>query len=176
MKLLSSTRNKTILLLLITLVMFAGWQVGGETMYAKVLVGTTNVVLDAATNDSHIEYKKEGSGRYHFEVHTRIDGRKAHYPQETGGLMQPFVIVLSWQIFLFFVLKRRSAIQSLLVNVAVFLLIQIIFMIMLTGYYSSDFMQYVFTMMMDSFYIIALVLVIKDQMLYQVFAKEGGAK
>ena len=178
MAILSSTRNKIILLLVISVLIFTAWQAGLETAYTKVLVVTTNFSLDIVKNDTHIELeKKEGTdGSYQFRVFTRIDGRKGNYPQEPGTLLQPFVIVLSWQIFLFFVLKRKTAWQSLGVNVGIFLLIQIIFLILLTGYYSSTVQQYIFTMMLDSFYIIALTLIIKDNMLYPVFGKKVDVK
>ena len=178
MAILSSTRNKIILLLLISMLIFAAWQAGLEIAYAKVLVGTTNFSLGIVKKDTHIEFEeKEGTnGLYQFKVFTSIDGRKGHYPQETSSLMQPFIIVLSWQIFLFFVLKRKSAWRSLGVNIGIFLLVQMIFLILLTGYYTSTVQQYIFTMMLDSFYIIALILVIKDNMLYPVFRKKVDVK
>ncbi len=177
MAILASTRNKIILLLLISVLIFAGWQAGFETAYAKVLVGATNFSLSIIKKDTHIEYKKkEGTdGLYQFVVFTRIDGRKGNYPQETSSLMQAFVFVLSWQIFLFFILKIKSAWKLLAVNIGIFILVQAIFLILLTGYYNSTVQQYIFTMMLDSFYIIALILVIKDNMLYQVFNKKADS-
>ena len=59
MKLLSSTRNKIILLLLITLLVFTGWQAGLETVYAKLVVSTTNYTLDVIKDDTRIEYKRK---------------------------------------------------------------------------------------------------------------------
>ncbi len=178
MTILSSTGNKIILLLLISVLIFAAWQAGLEIAYAKVLVGTTNFSLSIIKKDTHIEFeKKEGTdGLYQFRVFTSIDGRKGHYPQETSSLMQPFIIILSWQIFLFFVLKRKSAWRSLGTNIGIFLLVQMIFLILLTGYYTSTVQQYIFTMMLDSFYIIALILIIKDNMLYPVFRKKVDVK
>jgi len=173
MAILSSNRNKIILLLLISVLVFAAWQAGLETAYAKVLVVTTNLSLKIVKTETHIEFEeKEGTdGLYRFRVFTVIDGREGNYPQEPGTLLQPFVIVLSWQIFLFFVLKRKAAWKSLGVNTGIYLLVQIIFLILLTGYYSSPVQQYIFTMMLDSFYIIALTLIIKDNMIYPVFRK-----
>jgi len=171
MKLLSSKRNKILLLLLISLLIFTGWQFGGEQLYTKLLVGTTNVTLKVIKKDTHIEYEKqEGNSKlYQFKVTTRIDGRIGSYPQEIGGLMQPFVIVLSWQVFLFIIIERKNAIKAFITNIAIFMLMQIIFLILLTGYYTSDIQQYIFTIMLDSFYIIALVLIIKDNILFSVF-------
>jgi len=178
MVLFSSTRNKIILLLLISALVFTAWQSGAERVYAQVLIGTTNFFVGMAKEDTHIELENinENDKTYQYRVFTRIDGRKGNYPQETGGVMQPFVIVLSWQIFLFFVLKRKPALTSLVMNVGIFLLIQVVFLFFLTGYYNSGVQKYLYTMMLDSFYIFALILVIKDQMLYRVFSKKGAAK
>ena len=178
MAILTSTPGRIVLLLLISLLVFVGWQAGLENAYAKVLVGTTNAVVSNLKADTHIEIEKttKYEAGYQFKIFTRIDGRKASYPQEPGSLLQPFVIILSWQIFLFSVLKRKWALQSMLINFGLFILIQVIFMILLTGYYNSDVQQYIYTMMMDSFYIIALVFVIKDYMLYPVFVKSGQPK
>jgi hypothetical protein len=174
MKLLSSRGSKILLLVLISLLIFTGWQYGGELIYAKFLVGTTNVSLGIIKTDTHIEYvKKEGSdNKYQFKVNAVIDGRKGSYPQEVGGLLQPFVIILSWQIFMFFVINKKSAIISLVTNVVGFMFVQIIFLILLTGYYTSDIQQFIFTIMIDSFYIVALILIIKDNILYSVFGKQ----
>ncbi len=152
---------------------FAGWQAGMESSYAKILVGSTNVCLGIVKNDTHIKLEKTADGEaiHQFRVYTRIDGRKGNYPQETGGVMQPIVIILSWQLFLFFVLKPKQASISMAVNIALFLLVQIIFLFLLTGYYTSTVQKYIYTIMLDSFYIIALILIIKDNILYSIFRK-----
>ena len=66
-------------------------------------------------------------------------------------------------------INRKSAIISLVINVGVFMLVQIVFLLLLTGYYTSDIQQYIFTIMLDTFYIVALILIIKDNILYSVF-------
>lgn len=175
MAILSSSRNKIIVLFLISVLVFVGWQYGLENTYTKILVGATNTCLGILTNDTHIELEKKSpqSNMYQFRIYTIVDGRKGNYPQDTGGILQPFVIILSWQIFLFLAIKRRDAFISLGANIGIFLIIQILFLIMLTNYYSSTVQQYLFTMMMDSFYIIALILIIKDNILYGVFKGNG---
>jgi len=178
MTILSSSRNKIIALLLITVVVFVGWQYGLETAYTKILVKATNISLDIFTDDTHIELEKisEQSNLYQFRVFTTIEGRKGNYPQEASGILQAFVIILSWQIFLFLVLKKKDAFKSLGINIGIYFLIQIIFLMMLTGYYTSTIQQFLFDIMLDSFYIIALILVIKDNIVYGVFSKEGIRK
>ncbi len=171
MKILSTSRNKIILLLLISILIFAGWKSGIEVVYARALVATTNVCLKMAKKDTHLAFEKTAT-YYEFKIDTQSDGRNFSYPLETGSWMQPFVIVLSWQIFLFFVLKRRLAFRSLGVNVGIFLLLQTIFMIFMTGYFSST-TQLVFCyILFDIFSVVAVILVIKDYLLYPVFTKK----
>ncbi len=173
MKILSSNRNKIILLLLISIFVFIFWRSGFETVYARVLTGTTNYFLNIAKKDTHIELErnKEKEGLYQFRIYTIIGDKIGNYPQETGSILHPFVIILSWQIFLFFVLNRRSLLKTLWINMGIFIFIQIFFLIMLTGYYNSKVQQFLYTVLIDSFYVIALVLVIKDNMLFPLFGK-----
>ncbi len=174
MKLFDTNWKKILLLIVISMAIFGAWEMGMERFYEKALVGASNVVLKVVKNDTRIELEKNGIGdSYQFRVYTRIDGKKGNYPQETGGLLEPFVIVLSWQLFLFFVLNSKSAAKLLGINVTVFVFFQLLFLIFLSNYYSSAIQQFLFDMMLDNFYIVALILVIKDNMLYPVFRNKG---
>ncbi len=170
MKFLRKTRNKILLIIGISILVFAGWESGLEIIYAKSLVGTSNVVLSVVKEQTHIELEKAKKG-YQFRVYTLVGGRKGHYPQEIGGLLQPFVIILSWQLFLFFVLRTRTAFASLGINIGIFLLIQVYLLYLLTGYYNSDTNKLIYSSMLDSFYVFAVILVIKDNLLFRVFGK-----
>lgn len=171
MAIFKSNRNKIILILLISVTTFTGWVMGIEVVYTKVLLGTTNIGLSLFSEDTRIDLEETVGMKepYQFKVHTVIDGRKGSYPQEIGGMLQPFVIILSWQLFLFFVLNAKTAVKSLGVNIGIFLIIQSVFLILLTNYYSSETAKYIYTLLLDSFYIVALVLIIKDNMYYGVF-------
>jgi len=169
---LASSRNKIILLIAISLLIFTLWESGFEKKYEEALVSVTNVTLNIVKKDTHIKLEETANNNsYQFRVYTRIQGRKGNYPQETGGLMEPFVIVLSWQLFLFFVINKKTAFKLLAVNISVFMAIQVLFLYFLTGYYNSEIQKFLFDMMLDNFYIIALILVIKDNMLYPVFKR-----
>jgi len=171
---LTSNINKAILLILISIIVFGAWELGLEKKYEQALVGITNKTLPIIKKNTRIELEKEpNNDTYQFRVYTRIQGRMGNYPQETGGLMEPFVIVLSWQLFLFFVINIKSAFKLFLANLLTFLFIQIVFLVFLTGYYNSSVQQFLFDMMLDNFYIIALILVIKDNILYPVFRKSN---
>ena len=172
MTILTSRRNKIILLIAISMLIFGAWEMGMEKGYEKALVSITNGALHVVKKDTRIALEKnDAKDTYQFRVYTRVQGRMGNYPQETGGLMEPFVIVLSWQLFLFFLIKKKNAFKLLGVNVGIFVALQMLFLIFLTGYYNSSIQQYLFNMMLDNFYIIALILVIKDNMIYPVFRK-----
>ncbi len=169
---ITSNIIKTIFLIIISIVVFGAWELGLENVYEETLVEITNDALSVLKKDTRIDLeKKQNSDAYQFRVRTRIQGRMGSYRQETGGLMEPFVIVLSWQLFLFLVLKFKSALKLLIINLTIFLFLQVIFLFFLTGYYNSIIQQFLFDMMLDNFYIIALILVIKDSILYPTFRK-----
>lgn len=177
MKLLSNTYIKIILIVIISLGVFTAWEFGFERAYEKLLVGTTNIVVSFVKKETKIEIETNPTTKKdYFKVTTLIQGRKGSYPQEVGGLLQPAVIILSWQIFLFFIINRKSAFRALWINFLIFLFFQVIFLVLLTGYYNSEFQKFVFNLMIDTFYVIALILIIKDNMLYPIFKKEQSKK
>lgn len=171
MKALSSNRTKTLVIVIISIAIFALWQYGLEVVYARVLSTGTNVVLMLVKPDTKVSVEKDQQDTYLFKVQTRIDGRSASFPQTFGSLLQPFVILLSWQLFLFLVISRKQALRSLAINFSIYFSLQIIFLIFLTGYYSSEILRFLYVMLMDSFYIIGIVLVIKDNIRYPIFVK-----
>jgi len=170
MAIITSNWLKAVVLIIITVAIFIGWSRGIEVVYARALLVGTNMTLGIVKNNTSIELEKADE-TYQFRVRTIIDTRRASFPQAFGSLLQPFVIILSWQIFLFFALNRKSALQSLGLNLGIYYLFQVIFLILLTGYHTSEVQKFIYVMLMDSFYIIGLVLVIKDNMLYPVFRK-----
>lgn len=170
---ITSTPYKIILLIVLSIIVFGAWEMGLERVYEKALVSITNTTLPIIKKDTRIELEKtENKDAFQFRVYTRVQGRMGNYPQETGGLMEPLVIVLSWQLLLFFILNYKTALKLLAVNLVTFIFIQVLFLIFLTGYYNSSVQQFLFDMMLDNFYIIALILVIKDNILYPVFRKK----
>ena len=173
-KLLQSNTNKIILLVLISIVVFVIWHIGLETVYIKTVTGISNFTIGMFEDNTRIELTKE-NGLYHFDVFTYMQGREITYPQEIGSSMQPFIIVLSWQIFLFFVQNRKRAFKSLAINFLIYIAIQVFYLYMLTNFYTSAFAKFMFQLMMDSFYIVAVILVIKDYMIYSFRKKLSQA-
>lgn len=168
MAFIKSTPLKILTLVLITIAIFLFWLKGLEIVYARVLLGGTNSVLGIIKSDTHIELEKADAS-YQFKVHTRIDGREASYPQVLGSLLQPTVIIIAWQIFLFFAIGKSAALRSLAVNFVIFYFAQIVLLVLLSAFYQSEVQKFFYLMLMDSFYIIALAIVIKDNLLYKVF-------
>jgi small-conductance mechanosensitive channel len=71
-------------------------------------------------------------------------------------------MILTWQILLFFNVERKKAIRSAIENLLAFYLVQVIYVLLLTGYYGSSTIKFVYDLLMDSFYIIVLFLIVKD--------------
>ena len=113
-----------------------------------------------------------------FIVQTIIDGKKGSYPQKADLILLPFIMVLTWQILLFFNLPRKYAVRSALENIIVFYLIQVIYVLLLTSYYNSGTVKFLYDLLLDSFYIIALFLIVKDAFKYQLigFVKQVKEK
>lgn len=160
--------KKILLLLGIAMITSTLWFSGLETVYARVLVFSSNIILDLGNRETRLSIQEENNIHL-FRVHTRIEGRKANYSQKFGSLLIPTVMILSWQMFSAFYLKRKKAIQSSLFNLGILLLLQIIFLLFLTIYHSSSAAKYLYDMMMDSFYIFALFLIIVDNLRNPIF-------
>ncbi len=170
---LESKRSKIILLLVITILVFAVWQIGYEPVHARILAGGTNGWLKMVGSDKSIKYEVKDNKSL-FRVHITMEGKEYTFPQEIGPLLQPTVIIVSWQIFLFFILGWRKGLRLMLINLAIFVGLQVFFLVQLTGFHTSGFQKFLYGLMVDSFYIIALILVIKDTIFQAVFRKKSA--
>ena len=165
--------RKIALLLSLSLLVALLWFSGHEGLYARVLVGPANAVLGIAGRETRIRVEEQ-NGRDVFMVHTRIDGRQAMYPQRFGALLIPTVMILSWQGFTAFYLKRRRALRSTALNFGIFLGFQVVFLLLLSAYHGSAAARYVYDMLMDSFYIVAMAIIIIDHIRHPVFTKRAA--
>ncbi|MBP6978539.1 MAG: hypothetical protein PHD61_05270 [Bacteroidales bacterium] len=171
MRRLKSKTGKVILLIAITILVFILWQIGLESVHARILGGCTNASLHLFGSDKSIQYLPDDDHVAIFRIRLIKDGLPNEFKQEIGPLLQPTVIVLAWQLFLFLVLPLKKAFRLLLINLAIFIGLQVFFLIQLTGFHTSSFQKFLYRLMVDSFYIIALILLIKDNLLYPVFRK-----
>jgi hypothetical protein len=85
-------------------------------------------------------------------------------------------MILTWQILLFFNLPFKQASRSAVQNIVIFYIIQLIYVLLLTAYYNNSIVKFIYDLLLDSFYIIALFLIVKDSFKYELIglAKRAG--
>jgi len=142
------------------------WYLGLKILYAKILIGLTNLFL-LPWPDTYLKVFIQADQPV-FEVFTLIDGKNAKYPQETKLILLPILMILTWQTLIFFNLHWKKAWASTLSNLGIFLGIQVIFVLLLTSYYTSPVAKYIYDLLTDSFYIVALFLIVKDTFKYRL--------
>ncbi len=160
--------KKFILLLAATLVVTLLWFAGLQHVYARVLAFSTNTVLSAAGRASNIQVDRQDDARF-FHVNTFIDGNRAEYPQKYTTILLPTVMMLVWIGITPFFRKRPAAIRSSLSVFLVLLFTQVIFLLLLTAYHTSATAHFFYNVMRDGFYIIALGVIIIDNLVDPVF-------
>jgi hypothetical protein len=125
-----------------------------------------NIVL-IFSSDTHVGLKMTEDAPT-FMIETIIDGRKGTYPQQADLILLPFIMILTWQILLFFNLPLKYALRSALENILAFYIIQLVYVLLLTSYYNSETIKFIYNLLLDSFYIIALFLIVKDAFKYEL--------
>ena len=140
------------------------WFKGLDWAYGKLLTFGANTCLVFSPNTS-VGLKMTNDSP-NFIVKTIIDGKKGSFPQKADLILLPFIMVLTWQILLFFNIERKKAMRSAIENLLAFYIIQVIYLLMLTGYYSSPVIKFIYDLLTDSFYIIILFLIVKDTFRY----------
>jgi len=142
------------------------WFNGFAYLYAQLLKLGANILLIFSSN-THIGLNIVENAPT-FIVNTIIDGKKGSYPQKADLILLPFIMILTWQVLLFFNLPRRQAIRSAIENILVFYIIQLIYVLLLTAYYNNASVKFIYDLLIDSFYIIALFLIVKDSFKYEL--------
>lgn len=170
---ISKISHKIFILIGISLITTVLWFVGMEVIYARLLTFSTNTMLTVSGRDSTIRVE-QSDGDHLFRVYTVFDGRSAHYPQKFETLLLPAVMIIAWLLFTFLIRSAKQSFQSTMLTFGLFFLSQMFFLLLLTAYYSSGIAKYIYDAMMDSFYIIALILIIIDYIRYPVFQAEKG--
>ena len=142
------------------------WFNGFAYVYAQMLKLGANILLLFSSN-THVGLKLVENAPT-FIVDTIIDGKKGSYPQKADLILLPFIMILTWQILLFFNLPLKQAIRSAIENILIFYAIQLIYVLFLTSYYNSPIIKFIYDLLLDSFYIIALFLIVKDSFKYEL--------
>ncbi len=164
---------KNILVLLLSSVIFVLlWFAGLEKIYANVLVFFANVILAILSTSTSLNLMVQ-EGELVIIVTTVLKGVQGTFPQKLQSLLLPTVILLSWLPVLFLHLTRRSAILQSLKNAGVFFLLQILFMLILSSYYHSAVSRYLFYLFIEAFYIMAIIIIIKDALKYPYIWKQS---
>jgi len=142
------------------------WFNGLDWIYAQILRLGANIAL-IFSSDTHVGLKLTEDAPT-FMIETIIDGRKGTYPQKADLILLPFIMILTWQILLFFNLPLKYALRSALENIIAFYIIQLVYVLLLTSYYNSETIKFIYNLLLDSFYIIALFLIVKDAFKYEL--------
>lgn len=162
------TRKILFLLAAIALVSLL-WFMGAQVLYAHLLAFLSNIFLGAFGSDASVSLEAL-NGQHLFRVSTTIDGRTGSYPQELQSLLYPAIIVLSWSLFLLFSAGFKRALRSTSWCLLPFLVIHMIFLLLLTGYYSSGVARFLYDILRESLFVIAITLVIVDQIRSSAFS------
>ncbi len=150
------------------------WFNGLDWLYAQLLRFGANLFL-LFSSDTSIGLKLADDAPT-FIVSTIIDGRKGSYPQKADLILLPFIMVATWQILMFFNLPRKQAVRSAIENILIFYIIQLIYVLLLTSYYNSSAIKFIYDLLLDSFYIIALFLIVKDAFKYELIGLAKRSK
>lgn len=141
------------------------WFNGLERVYAHILVFASNAVVNMGGNNTTVKLETLDDELI-IRVSTIVEGRRGSYPQRTQSLLLPAVIVFSWLPLLFFSLPRKKALRQSAINLGIFMFFQVIFVLLLTSYYNSELAKYLFHVMMETFYVFAIIIIIKDSLKY----------
>ncbi len=160
--------RKVLILLASVLLITAIWFFGAEVIYARILAFTSNVILSLVGSSSSIAVEEKG-GEYLFRVYLIIDGQQGSFPQRIQTLLLPTIIVFSWQFFVAIVSGWRQFLRSAKWNIGLFFAFQVLFLLLLTRYHISAAAAFIYDILMESFYVIAVVIVIIDNIRFPVF-------
>ncbi len=167
--------KKIVILLICALAVTSLWFIGLEILYARLMAFASSLVMAIGGSEAHIVVEQE-NGEGLFRVHTIMDGNKASYPQRIQTLLYPTIIILGWQIFTAFMRSWRQLLRSAGLNLGVFFSIQVIFLLLLSIYHTSGTGRFFYDLLMESFYVIAVAIIIIDNIRFPVFVPEQKEK
>lgn len=167
--------KKILILLASILLVTAAWFSGTEALYARLMTSATNVTLMGSGSEVRIALEKD-NGDLLFRVHTFVGDKRASFPQYVQSLLYPTILVLAWLVFLLFTMGWRHSLRSAKWNLLPFFILHIIFLLLLTGYHFKPTARFFFDILLESFYVIALALIIIDNIRYPVFSGNSQAE
>jgi len=160
--------KKIAILLICALAVTFLWFIGLEMLYARLMAFASNLVMAIGGSEARVVVEQQ-NGEGLFRVHTVMDGNQANYPQRIQTLLYPTIIILGWQLFTLFIRGWKQLLSSAGLSIGVFFTIQVIFLLLLSIYHTSDAGSFFYDLLMESFYVIALAIVIIDNIRFPVF-------
>ena len=155
--------KKTFILIGSTIGLFLLWMLGLEKVYAQILKFGASIILSPFSNVTPV--LKINNGHPDFCVAV---GQEGYCMQmELFGLS--IIVLLSWYILLVSLKPNKKMIITALKHIAVFYLLQILTMSTLALYNFGSFFQQANDALRQSFIIIALIFIIRDNYIYGVF-------
>ena len=155
--------KKISILLGSTISLFLLWMVGLEKIYAEVLKLGASLLLSPFSNITPL--LKINNGHPDFCVAV---GKEGYCMQmELFGLS--IIVLLSWYILLITLKPNKKMILTALKHLGLFYILQILTMTTLALYDVSTFFQQANDALRQSFIIIALIFIIRDNYIYGIF-------
>lgn len=160
--------KKILLLLGIITVLYVFWLIGLDMLYAYVLAFFSDIFSAILQLEADSSIVTSGG---HIELAMTVTGKgTAHLPLDP--LIMPTVILLSWQIFLFFQLDKKKALYGLLKNFGIFFLLQIIYVLLIVDWGQTVWINSIKETFLHAFGIVVLFIIIKDCIVNRIFIKQ----
>lgn len=161
--------KKVALLLASILVVTIIWFAGLQTLYARILVFPANIVLSLGGGTASVSVEKQGD-HYFFIASRQKQDEISRMEQQFSTILYPSIMVLAWQLFMVMTLGWKKARTSTGWNLGIFFLSQVFFLLTIT-YFLTTPGKFLYDMMLENFYIIALAIIIIDSIRNPVFLK-----
>jgi len=146
-----------------TISLFLLWMIGLEKIYAQLLKFGASVLLSPFSNITPV--LKTDNAHPDFCVAV---GKEGYCMQmELFGLS--IIVLLSWYVLLVALKPSKKMILTALKHLGLFYLLQILTMTTLALYDISTFFQQANDALRQSFIIIALIFIIRDNYIYEIF-------
>ena len=165
---MKSNFKNILMLILASISLFILWQIGLKWAYASVLKFLSNVFFSIGGNYKVMFDPKAESPA--LCLAKLLDNGKmvGTYCMQLKLYSLAVVLMVSWQIVLFFNLKLKKALKILLINMSIFLLAQVLIFSMLSLRDTHSFFSNLYEGLRQSSIMIALVLIIKDNIMHSI--------
>ena len=150
-------KNIGIIILTVT-IMYLLWLFGLEKIYAWLLNLVINAILVVSVVRTEIQMESGHPAIYWFFNESGDMWWKE--PLET--IIFPMVILLSWQIFIFFHIHYKKSLRLFIRNFSVFFILQVIYLFTIYGFPFSETAKFIFRLLKNSFGIIVLFMILID--------------